>query len=226
MIFDKLNELRSRIQRAAERRDRDPAGVEIVAAVKKAPIEDLKLLLRSKRIRYFGESRIQDAQKRRLELGADAGSVEWRFIGHLQSNKARAAAELFDAIDTVDSLKTASALSAQLEDSEPKRILVQVKLSDREAQSGLLPGELEDFIAKLRSFPKLTPCGMMAILPMLDPVEAVRPYCKELKTIFDRRFPESSVPERYLSAGMSRDFEIAVEEGANLLRIGTALFGC
>ncbi|MBI5245326.1 MAG: YggS family pyridoxal phosphate-dependent enzyme [Elusimicrobia bacterium] len=226
MIFDKLNELRSRIQQAAQRGGRDPAKVEIVAAVKKAPMEDLTLLLRSKKIRYFGESRIQDAQKRRLELGADAGNAEWRFIGHLQSNKARAAAELFDAIDTVDSLKIAASLNAQLAQSGPKKILVQVKLSDWKTQSGLLPEELEDFIAKLRSFPRLTPCGMLAILPMLDPVEAVRPYCKELKKIFDRHFPESRVPERYLSAGMSRDFEIAVEEGANLLRIGTALFGC
>ena len=218
MILEKLSELRLRVKEAAGRRDRDASQIEIVAVVKHASTEDVRALLRSKEVRYFGESRIQDAKKRRLELGTDAANVQWRFIGHLQSNKARAAAELFDTIDSVDSLKVAEALDAQIEEGGRKKVLVQVKLSARETQSGVLPQDLAEFLSALGACRKLAPCGMLAILPMVEPVEAVRPYCKEFKTLFDRHFPEGG-------AGMSRDFEIAVEEGANLLRIGTALFG-
>jgi len=225
MILEKLSELRRKAKNAAQRRDRDPSKIEIVAVVKNARLEDVRALLDSGQVRYFGESRIQDAKKRRLELGADAAKARWRFIGHLQSNKARAAAELFDAIDTVDSLRIAEALDAQIVEGGRKNVLVQIKLTDRESQSGVLPVELDDFLDRLRGYRKLVPCGMLALLPMIEPVEDVRPYCRRCRELFDRHFPEGSAPERYLSAGMSRDFEIAVEEGANLLRIGTALFG-
>ncbi|HAH06437.1 MAG TPA: YggS family pyridoxal phosphate-dependent enzyme [Elusimicrobia bacterium] len=225
MVLERLSEIQRRIEQAAQRCDRDPSKVELMAVVKYAATEDVRTLLRSGRLRFCAESRVQDAQRRRAELGEDAGKASWRFIGHLQTNKARAAAELFDSIDSVDSLKLARALDKQLADAgAQKKVLLQVKLSSRETQSGILPEELDAFKAALRETPRLKPCGMMAILPMIEPVEAVRPFCKEFKKIFDRHFPEDSIPERFLSAGMSRDYEIAVEEGANLLRIGTALF--
>jgi len=225
MIFDNLKSVQQRIETAAERAGRRGADVGVVAVVKKAALSDLKSLLESGAVPYIGENRIQDAERRRQELGLLEKRAVWRFIGHLQANKARRALELFDRIDTLDSLRLAQVLDRHLaEQGKRSRVLIQVKLAEKETQSGIPLSAVGEFLGQMRSFPRLEPAGLMAIAPVLDPVEKVRPYFRAAREAFEKNFPEKEArPE--LSMGMSQDFEIAVEEGASLVRIGTSLFG-
>ncbi|MBI3288902.1 MAG: YggS family pyridoxal phosphate-dependent enzyme [Elusimicrobia bacterium] len=226
MLLENLRLIRERIEVAARKAGRNPAAVDIVAVTKKASPEAVRELLRSGQVRFVGENRVQDAVLRRKTLGEDAGLASWRFIGRLQSNKARQALELFDWIDSLDSLRLAAVLDAQLTGSHRRlKALIQVKLTERETQGGVDPEQLGAFLEGLRPFRNLEACGLMAIAPMLEPVEAVRPYFRRMKALLERHFPAQGREELpRLSIGMSRDFEIAVEEGADLVRIGTALF--
>lgn len=229
MILDKLEGVRQRIDAAARRAGRDPEGVELLAVTKHAGIGDIRDLIRSGAVPWLGENRVQDARMRREQLGADAAKARWRFIGHLQTNKVKQALGMFDWIDSVDSLRLAETLHKRLAAAGgTQRVLVQVKLSDKETQSGVRLDELDGFLERLEAFPSLRPRGLMAIAPYIEPLEAVRPYCRRAREAFERHFSQAGGGKGdgpYLSLGMSRDFEIAVEEGANLVRIGTALFG-
>lgn len=223
MILDNIKAVRGRIAGAARRAGRDPDSVELVAVTKKASVATVKDLLETGLIRQIGESRVQDATVKATALRADFGPprVTWRMVGHLQTNKARAALDFFDAVDSLDSLRLAEALEAHLADSGRKLpVLVQVKLGGRETQAGVDPEGLEGFLKACRRYERLQLRGLMAIGPMLDPAEAVRPYFRRLKALFDRSFPEGGD----LSMGMSRDLEVAVEEGTTMVRVGTALF--
>ncbi len=227
MILDNLNAVLERVEAAARRAGRDPQEVELVAITKKASDEDVRTLLSSGKVRWLGENRVQDAKKRREALGADAAKARWRFVGHLQTNKVNQALGLFDTIDSLDSLKLAAALDKRLATAGKELpVLVQVKLTDRDTQSGVSPEGLKDFLDRLSAFPRLKPSGVMAIAPMQGPLEAVRPYFRRLREAvrgaFAERLPNGERPR--ISSGMSRDFEIAIEEGADLVRIGTALF--
>lgn len=226
MILENLKDIRRRMDAAARRRGRDPRGVELVAVTKYAAVEPLRELLRSGALSFVGENKVQDALKRREALGADARRARWRFIGHLQTNKARHALEAFDSVDTVDSLRLAEALSGRLPPGRVLPVLVQVKLAERETQSGVAPEDLPGMLDALRRFPNLAVSGLMAIAPMLEPVERVRSHFRGMRELFERHFlsERPPVPEPRLSLGMSGDFEIAIEEGANLVRVGSALF--
>lgn len=226
MILDKLKAVRKSIAAAAIKADRKPEEVELLAVTKYASVEAVAELL-SGNIRQIGESRIQDALKKHKALGDNGHKVRWRFIGHLQRNKVRQALDIFDTVDSLDSIKLASALQNELEKRDKTlSVLCQVKLTDKESQSGVAPGELEGFLKEIKKFPNLRPEGLMAIAPMMEDVEETRPFFRKLKILFDTHFPQ---PYRegqgpYLSMGMSRDYEIAIEEGANLVRVGSALF--
>jgi pyridoxal phosphate enzyme (YggS family) len=205
---------------AALRAKRDPDAITLVAVTKYASLEQVRTVLESGLIAEAGESRVQDAEKKKLLLGDLAGKVRWRLIGHLQTNKAKKAVGVFDAVDSVDSEKVAAALDAALAGSERTLpVLVQVKLTDRETQAGVAPAELPGLLEALKKYPRLKVDGLMGIAPNLDPVEAVRPSFRALRELRDRR-----VPGGKLSMGMSRDFEIAIEEGADLIRIGSQIF--
>ncbi|MEK7656575.1 MAG: YggS family pyridoxal phosphate-dependent enzyme [Elusimicrobiota bacterium] len=223
MILERLSAIRGRIADAAKRSGRPDRPVEMIAVVKKAPIDDLRLLLREGTLSFLGENRIQDAAKRREALGPEGAGKPWRFIGRLQTNKAKQAVSLFDWVDSVDGVELAEALDARAAQAGKRlKVLLQVKLSDRETQGGTTPGELEALLGRVRSLPHLEPRGLMAIAPMLEPVEGLRPHFRLMRTLLDRHFAPESEP--VLSMGMSRDFELAVEEGATLVRIGSALF--
>lgn len=228
MILERHQEVRARIAAAARRSGRGPEDVELVAVTKYAAPEDVRELLERGLIRQCGESRVQDAVRRREALGAAAKGAVWRFIGHLQTNKAAAALASFDWLDSLDSRRLAEALQERLaRQGRVLPVLVQVKLAPRESQSGVSPEETPGFLESLRAFPNLRVRGLMAIAPNLEPVEAVRPHFRRLRELFERCFPARAGAEErpLLSMGMSRDFEIAVEEGANLVRVGSALFG-
>ena len=220
-ILENLNGVYARVEAAARRTDRDPSRVELVAVTKYAEPEAILELARAGRVRQLGESRVQDGQAKRRALEGRLPPLTWRMIGRLQRNKARAALDTFDAIDSLDTLALAETLQARLaETGRTLPVLVQVKLAERETQGGVAPEAVEEFLEKLKAFDRLRPQGLMTIAPMLDPVEAVRPHFRRLRGVFERSFPEGGT----LSMGMSRDFEVAVEEGANMVRVGSALF--
>ncbi len=204
---------------AAARTNRGGAQLTLVVVTKYASLAAVKEALSSGQVAEVGENRVQDAEKKKLELGALAGKVRWRLIGHLQTNKAKKAVQVFDAVDSIDSEKIAAALNAAWTRPEKLPVMIQVKLTERETQAGITPDELPGLIEAVRKLPNLVLQGLMGIAPNLEPLEAVRPSFRLLRELRDRHLPGGK-----LSMGMSRDFEIAIEEGADLVRIGTQIF--
>lgn len=223
VILDNIEKIQYRIASAAKKAGRDPAEISIVIVTKYAPLDRIREVLDSGLVHEVGENRVQDAAAKIEALGDKAKKVRWRLIGHLQTNKARLAAQTFDAVDSVDSLKVAAALDAAC--AAQKKILpvlVQVKLTEKATQAGAALKDLPELLEGLKAFSNLHIQGLMAIAPDLEPVELVRPHFKRMRQEFDRFFARS--PKAQLSMGMSRDFEIAVEEGATHLRLGSAVF--
>ncbi|MBI4248803.1 MAG: YggS family pyridoxal phosphate-dependent enzyme [Elusimicrobia bacterium] len=226
-LFDNLQRVRDRA-RAALRRSPDLRPVSLVVAVKYAAEAQFLSLLRSQEPILFGENRMQDAE-RRIQAAGGGDSSRWHFIGHLQSNKAARAVEFFDCIHSLDSLKLALALDRAAGARGKKQgALVQVNVARSAGQHGLPPESLAEFLKAAEAFRNLDIRGLMAIAPVLEPVEATRPYFREMKRLFDLHFAGKRALENrtapILSMGMSRDFEIAVEEGSNCIRIGSAIF--
>lgn len=225
-VFDTWAALRRRLDEAARRAGRAPEAVGVVSVVKSAALGDISALRASGLCEWFAENRIQDASRRRAELG-ETSRNGWRFIGHLQTNKAKAALELFDWVDSLDSEDLAEALQRRLEGSERRLgVLVQVKLTGRETQSGLGPDAAAAFLERLKGYPNLRAAGLMGIAPQGTDPEEARPAFRRLKQLFDALFPGpvSRSQGPWLSMGMSGDCEVAVEEGATLVRVGSALF--
>ena len=218
MLIDNLEKIRYRMNAAAARTNRDGRAITLVVVTKYASLEAVKEALSSGLVLEVGENRVQDAEKKKLELGALAGKVRWRLIGHLQTNKAKQAVEVFDAVDSVDSVKVAAALDKAAA-GKKLPVMIQVKLSDRETQSGCTPAELPGLIEAVRKHQNLVLQGLMGIAPDVDPLEAVRPSFRLLRELRDAHLPDGK-----LSMGMSRDFEIAIEEGSDMIRIGTQIF--
>jgi pyridoxal phosphate enzyme (YggS family) len=209
-----LTEVRERMARAAARAGRDPAGITLVAVTKTFPAARLAEAY-ALGVRDFGENYVQEFATKAPELAACAGA-RFHLIGHLQSNKARRAAELFRVIQTVDSAKLARRLAAA---GRPLEVMIEVKLSPEEAKAGAEPAELRAVAAAIRECPNLTLTGLMTMPPWSDDPEASRPYFRQLAGLGrDLGLPK-------LSMGMSHDFEAAIEEGATHIRVGTALFG-
>lgn len=220
VFIDNLEKIRYRMSAAAARSNRDAKAITLVVVTKYASLEAVVEALSSGRVLEAGENRVQDAEKKKLQLGALAGKVRWRLIGHLQTNKAKKAVANFDAVDSIDSARLAAALDEALKGSDRKLpVMIQVKLSESETQSGISPEDLPGLIEEVRKRPNLELQGLMGIAPNLEPVEAVRPSFKLLRELRDKHLPGGK-----LSMGMSRDFEVAIEEGADLIRIGTQIF--
>lgn len=180
-------------------------------------------------IRVFGENRVQEFAKKREAL-ADLTGAEWHLVGHLQTNKAADAAELFTHIDSVDSLRLAEKLnSATAKLTQKLHVLLEVNIAGEESKSGLSPNseELENLLASARQLEHLQIEGLMAIPPFTEDPETARPYFRKLRqlreSIAARNLPGIQFAE--LSIGMSHDFEVAIEEGSTCVRIGTAIFG-
>jgi pyridoxal phosphate enzyme (YggS family) len=180
-------------------------------------------------LRLFGENRVQEFAGK-ASLLADLSGAEWHMIGHLQSNKAAKAAELFGAIDSVDSVKLAERLNdAALALGKTLRVLIEVNVGGETAKSGVATDspELDELLTSASRFERLEFCGLMTVPPYTeDPLEA-RPFFRRLRELRDaiaaRRLPRVGVD--LLSMGMSHDFEVAIEEGSNCVRVGTAIFG-
>ena len=225
ILLQNYNAVNYSLEAACKRAGRNPSEVTLLAVTKYAKDEDVLALLRKDLLTHIGESRVQDAWKRwkQNECFAPFTQVKKHFIGHLQLNKAAKAAVLFDFIDSLDSLALAQALSKAAA-GKVLRVLVQVKLTARQTQSGLSLPQARALVAQLREMqlPALDVCGYMAIAPQGATQAQLRALFKPLCEAFKADFGAKA--EKYLSLGMSEDFEVAIEEGSSLPRIGSKLF--
>jgi len=227
-IPDNLARIRERMASVARRSGRDPADVKLMAVSKTFPAEAIRRAYDAGQ-RLFGENRVQEYAGKAESL-RDLPGFEMHLIGHLQSNKARKAAELFAAIDSVDSLKLAERLNASAADlGRELPVLIEINIGGEEVKAGVAPdsAELEDLLASASRFTDLQICGLMTVPPFTDDPEGARPFFRRLRELRDqiaaRNLPGVTMDE--LSMGMSHDFEVAVEEGSTCVRIGTAIFG-
>jgi len=223
-IAQNLEEVRQRLAAAARAVGRDPAEVRLVAVSKTVPGELLKEAVAADQ-RLFGENYLQEARGKILALGP---GVNWHFVGHLQTNKAKAVVELFELIHSVDRVKLAQALeqaAARLD--KIQEILLEVNLAGEASKTGAPPEEVPDLVREISRLPHLRLLGLMTMPPYFAEPERVRPFFRALRELRDRlrRQGATDSPLNELSMGMSGDFEVAVEEGATLVRVGTAIFG-
>ncbi len=214
-----LTEVRKRIERAADRAGRSTDEIKLVAVSKTHPIEILQSAMQAGAV-VFGENKVQEAADKIEVLGRE--NIEWHLIGHLQSNKARKAAQLFDVIHTLDSIELAERLERICieENRASLSVLVQIDLANEATKNGIKESDLPKMIEFLQICKRLKFDGLMIIPPYLEDVELVRPYFKRLREIRDKVLPSGE-----LSMGMSHDYETAIEEGATIIRVGTAIFG-
>jgi len=215
-IQENLKKVKERIRNSALKVNRNPEEIRLIAVTKTFDVDTIKEAL-NLGIKSIGETKVQEAKKKQDELGDIAKKIEWHMIGFLQSNKAKDAAEIFDYIHSIDRIKVARKVSEgclQLNKKIP--ILIQVNLSG--ITHGIKPEETLNFVNELRNLKGLDVQGLMTIAPLVKP-EKTRPYFHRLKEL------ASKTGVKHLSMGMSNDFEVAVEEGASMVRIGTAIFG-
>jgi PLP dependent protein len=224
VIADRVAAVRERIARAAERAARSPADVTLVAVSKTHPPEAVREAFAAG-VRDFGENRVQEAEPK-IGGTSDLAGARWHLVGHLQSNKARRAATLFDVVQSLDSVVLGERLArAGVERGRAVRVLVQVDLAGEETKFGLPEAELLATLEALRGREGIRVEGLMVLPPFLDDPDAVRPFFRRLRALGERAAAAGLLAGRELSMGMSHDLEAAVEEGATIVRVGTAIFG-
>jgi hypothetical protein len=226
VIPDRVAAVRERIARAAERAARPPGEVRLVAISKTHPPEAVRAAFAAG-VRDFGENRVQEAEpKIAATVDLRESGLRWHLVGHLQSNKARRAASLFEVVQSLDSLDLALRLArAGVEAGRPVRTLVQVDLAGEATKFGLAEAELLPVLEALRGKEGLRIEGLMVLPPYFEDPEQARPYFRRLRSLHDRAQAAGLLEGRELSMGMSHDYEAAVEEGATMVRVGTAIFG-
>jgi PLP dependent protein len=227
-IAENITRVRERIAAAARRAGRDADEITLMGVSKTFSAERIREAYLAG-LRIFGENRVQEFAGKADAL-RDLRDVEWHLIGHLQSNKATKAAELFDVVDAIDSARLADRLNAAAERvGKMLPVLIEINIGGEEAKSGVLADsdELEQVLQGAPRWENLRIRGLMAVPPYTEDAEGARPYFRQLHQIRDniaaRRLPQIGMA--VLSMGMSHDFEAAIEEGATCVRIGTAIFG-
>lgn len=218
--------VRERVAAAAERCDRDNEDIKLIAISKTQPAEVVKAALELG-IAEFGENRVQEAEGKILSLGRKA--ARWHLVGHLQTNKARRAVGLFDVIHSLDSASLAQRLDRLCLDEGRTElpVLIQVDLGGEETKSGIEQGELPKLLETISTLERLKLIGLMTLPPYFEDPESARPYFKTLRQLRDELNKQGHFGDGVgqLSMGMTQDFEIAIEEGATMVRVGTAIFG-
>ncbi len=215
-IEQNVHEVQRRIARAAKKAGRSPADLTVIGVSKTI---DLLLIQQAFQagIRHFGESRIQEAKDKMAQLSVLQPRPIWHMVGHLQTNKAKTAVGLFDIIHSVDTIRLAEAISEHAQ--QAIHILIQVNVSGEASKYGFAPNEVRSTIEQASHLPHLEIMGLMTIAPYTDNPEEVRPIFRQLRMLRD------SLGLEHLSMGMTDDFEVAIEEGATMVRIGRAIFG-
>ncbi len=220
-IPTRFEEIRDRMERAMELAGREPSSVKLVAVTKTRSLEEMATAVGAG-VTDVGENKVQEAEAKKPELQA---SARWHLVGHLQKNKAKKAVELFDLIHTVDSAaigQRIDRLAAERDKVQP--VLVQVDLAGEETKDGLPEEELLPTLECLSECSNLRVDGLMVLPPYFDDPDEVRPYFQRLRELSENGH-ERGLVGRELSMGMSHDFEVAIEQGATLVRVGTAIFG-
>jgi len=218
-LAERLAKVREQIRRAAENAHRNADEIKLVAVSKTHAPEAVKEAIAAG-TRVFGENKVQEAEGKINEVGR--GLAEWHLIGHLQSNKARKAVKLFDVIHSLDSCELAERLERICEEEgrEKLSVFVQVDLAKESTKNGIEEKDLPELVEFLRRSEHLKFDGLMIVPPFFDDLEKVRPFFRRLREIRDEICPSGE-----LSMGMSHDFAVAIEEGATIIRVGTAIFG-
>jgi len=224
-IADRLTEVRARIERAARSAGRDPSSVTLVAVSKTFPLAAVRQAYEAGQ-RDFGENRVQEALQK---IGAASGlEIRWHLLGHLQTNKARKAAPAFAMIQSVDSVELLEKLdAAAAETGHSPQLLIQVDLAGEATKFGVPPPDVPRLFDAALACRAARVVGLMTLPPLPEISEDARPWFRQLRDLRDG-WLASGVPAamlRHLSMGMSGDFEVAVAEGATLVRVGTAIFG-
>ena len=214
VLRDRLEEVEARMERAARRAGRRRDEITLVAITKVFPASVIREAY-DLGVRHFGENYVQEFERKAPELG-DLPGAQFHFVGHLQSNKVRRAVELFHLIETVDSEKIACKIN---DIGVEKEVFLEVKLSSEEAKRGIAKDALAPLVDAVRACPRLRLTGLMTMPPWSENPEESRPYFQELRRLA-QQYGLSC-----LSMGMSQDFEVAIEEGATHVRVGSALFG-
>jgi pyridoxal phosphate enzyme (YggS family) len=226
VLGGRLAEVRRRIERAARGKGRAPEEITLIAVSKTQPVELLKLALEAN-ARDFGENRVQEADEKITEVGREA--ARWHLIGHLQANKARRAVALFDLIHSLDSIALAVRLDRLCIEAgrEELPVLIQVDLAGEATKTGASEEELPELVETVKAAQRLSLRGLMTLPPFFDDAEQARPFFRRLRELRDALEASGAFGAHRgeLSMGMSNDFEIAVEEGATLVRVGTSIFG-
>jgi pyridoxal phosphate enzyme (YggS family) len=224
-LKERLAKVLDEIDSAALESGRSPSEIKLVAVSKTHPLEILREAIEAG-CEIFGENKLQEAVEKIEEIGKE---VKWHLIGHLQKNKVRKAVQSFDVIHTLDSLKLARRMERICLEEERSElsVLVQVDLADEESKFGIKEKDLTELAEFLKTCRCLKFDGLMIIPPFFEEIEKVRPFFSKLRTIRDRLQTEGFFANDFgeLSMGMSHDFKVAIEEGATLVRIGTAIFG-
>ena len=219
-------DVRRRIDAVAKGCNRAPEEITLIAVTKTHPVDVLRAAL-TIGAKDLGENRVQEAEPKILELGSNA--ARWHLIGHLQANKARRAVKLFDLIHSVDSVELVERLNRLCVEERRAElpILIQVDLAGEETKSGAGESDLNDLAQAVSASDHLRLRGLMTLPPFLTDAELVRPYFRRLRELRDELQAQGHFGAEggELSMGMTHDFEVAIEEGATMLRIGTALFG-
>ena len=221
-LSDRLARVEERIAAACIRAGRPREAVELIAVSKTQPPEAVAEAA-ALGLRVFGENKVQEA---RAKIPECPSNLSWHLIGHLQSNKAAWAAELFEVIHSVDSAKLIGVLNRAAEEAgRTLKILLEVNVSGESSKFGLAPDAVAPVLEAANAAPRLLLSGLMTMAPYAPEPEKARPYFRALRELRDRLARESGTPLEDLSMGMSGDFEVAIEEGATMIRIGTLLFG-
>ncbi|WP_419176757.1 YggS family pyridoxal phosphate-dependent enzyme [Desulfosediminicola sp.] len=217
-IYDKINTV-------ALSCGREPDEIQLVAVSKRFPVTAIEEAYAAGHT-VFGENYIQEAEEKAAQLG---GKCTLHFIGHLQRNKAKIAARIFDVIETIDSFKLANTLNRHLEDlGRSMKILLQVNIGEDEKKSGMAAQQTEQLLREIGQLPHLEVIGLMTMPPFTDDPEDARPYFRQLKQLADSLAGKGLFANERrveLSMGMSNDYHVAIEEGATIIRVGTAIFG-
>ncbi len=226
-IKKRINSVRKRISQAARKAGRDPSDIRLLAVTKTHGPELVKKAI-SAGLGLFGENYIQEAKDKIEAIGGVASQVKWHFIGHLQRNKAKWGAALFECVQTVDNKKLAEALDRHAKNQgKVLSILCQVNLAGETQKSGASPDDLPALLEHIMTLPHLSLEGLMLVPPYNPDPEATRAWFAGLRRLRDKLSIQMGLQEqlRELSMGMTHDFEVAIEEGATIIRVGTALFG-
>ncbi len=217
-----LENIQLRIKTACERSRRDPASVTLLAVTKSHPPETIHAAAELG-LTYFGENKVQEAK---AKIPNCPSRCHWHFIGHLQSNKVRDAVELFEMIQSVDSLSLAQDISKRAEQtSKTMPILLEVNVAGEASKFGYAPEKMLAELNQINALPKIEVHGLMAVPPWTPEAESSRPHFRKLRELKERAEALLGAPLPHLSMGMTGDFEVAIEEGATIIRVGTALFG-